>query len=131
VISVNDPANPQEINSVEFEDDIKLYTTWQDSNGTEYPIAIVDNRYLKVFAFQGGEDLEEISSLDINPEDYYGGDISIATWADGVVIYTNYYYEDPVFTSFFRVVSLDNPQEPEVLGLLSSQTMRKCSLHIK
>ena len=51
VISVNDPANPQEINSVEFEDDIKLYTTWQDSNGTEYPIAIVDNRYLKVFAF--------------------------------------------------------------------------------
>ncbi|MDP8228443.1 MAG: T9SS type A sorting domain-containing protein [Candidatus Electryoneaceae bacterium] len=123
VISVENPATPREVSCYQSDDQLDIYCTWTNPESNTYTVARHSPYILTFLQLNENEELEMVGSLDLDLEELtYFDHFDVTSWDDGVVAIMSQYNEDiDATTSYFMVVSLEDPSNPELIGSMSDQ----------
>ncbi len=124
VISVENPENPQEVDSFHLEEQIHFWFEWTSQDSFVYAIGIFPPCNASIWELNENAELNIVGSIELhageeaNDTDRY----SFAPWENGIVMTMSFFNEaiDSAM-NYLKVVSLDNPANPEIIGALSFQ----------
>ncbi|MDP8240013.1 MAG: T9SS type A sorting domain-containing protein [Candidatus Hatepunaea meridiana] len=123
LVSVSDPENINEVDHLDFNHSVYMQTSWQSEEGQSFAIASDYDLKLLVMRIDNNE-LEPVGELEFDMEEFEGTvhGLSIEKWEMGVIVVSNEENRDiNAVTGHFWVISLENPESPEVIGYLSEQ----------
>ncbi len=123
VIYVENPENPVEVSDYHLEAHYFRHCTWTHPEGSDYVVTLSPSFDLTVIDISDAESPETVGFLEMLPDEERDiAYIDIAPWSRGVLASAMVYnYDDDVDSTWscFNVISLDNPENPEVIGSLS------------
>lgn len=129
LISVANPENPHEVSSLRFENGIRDVYKWDHPSGTTY-IAALEHPNKLIFLDMEGEDLRIISEIELDIEqdtlETYLAEFTICSWDNGLIITANEHeYDWHTVAGHLWVVSLNDPDNPAIIGYLSERMERR------
>ena len=123
-ISVEDINNPHEVAIFEAEGWVNVHTDWESPDSNKYIIAGMSPLFLKVLQLEDDE-FNLIGELDLMSDDINGEEMwinDVDSYENGVVVtYIISGFEADRTVSMLSVISLENPEQPEVIGSYSRE----------